>query len=292
MGMYHRTTYWWSANGGKNLTRVTTLPGGISGVAYTRQQGSRSEPSGTVFAFSSIADQTPENDGSEAQNTEDSPDSSDEDSMYTTDDSEEEELEAGASTKYVVVSEDFGATWPVSHTLPASLQDALQLVVDPTLSDILFVLSPTCLANSTDKGTTWGPCSYTPPSVSAFTSLEVISSEVMFLMRDTAVPLRTTDGGHTWTELTSAAPLFKYAGFSMSVSWSGKTLVLSGSDKSAIGRGEFGTHVWKSTDNGDSWSDETGDLVTISLGIAVWYEKDLYMTSGGEGVVVKRNFEA
>ena len=33
--------------------------------------------------------------------------------------------------------------------------------------------------------------------------------------------------------------------------------------------------VWKSTNDGDDWTDETGDLVTISPGPAVWYEKDL-----------------
>ena len=58
------------------------------------------------------------------------------------------------------------------------------------------------------------------------------------------------------------------------------------------GRQEYGTYVWKSTDDGNTWTDETGDLVTISLGAGVWYENDFYLTSGGEGILVKRNFEA
>lgn len=114
----------------------------------------------------------------------------------------------------------------------------------------------------------------------------------MFMMRSGAVPLRTTDGGSTWTELTSAAPLFKYgASMDASLSWSGKTLVLHGVDLGAIGRGEYGTSVWKSCDNGDTWSDETGDLVTISPGPGQWCENDFYFVTRGEGVTVKRNFD-
>ena len=97
----------------------------------------------------------------------------------------------------------------------------------------------------------------------------------------------------SWHELKAAAPLFKYgATMAGSLSWSGATLVLSGADLSAVGRGEYATAVWKSTNDGDDWTDETGDLVTISPGPAVWYEKDLYLVTRGEGVTVKRNFDA
>jgi len=282
--MWHRNSYWHSDNGGKNLTRETLAEGSLEDPSFFRKTGSRTEPSGTVFSLTRVDDATEKY---EEQDTEDSPDSMDEENMYT----ESMELESGDSTRYILVSEDFGVTFPVNHTMPDSLQDALTLTADPT-SSVLFVVSPTCLAYSSDKGANWGKCIITPTAGPAFSGLEVISSKVMFLMRGTAVPLRTTDGGQTFTELTSAAPMFKYAGLRMSISWSGKTIVLYGSDKGAITRGEYGTQVWKSTDNGDSWTDETGDLVTISLGRALWYEKDLYITSGGEGVIRKKNLEA
>lgn len=67
--------------------------------------------------------------------------------------------------------------------------------------------------------------------------------------------------------------------------------MLHGNDPSAIGRGEYGTVVWKSSDDGDSWVDETGDLVTISPGAGVWYDSDFYFVTRGEGICVKRNFE-
>merc|ERR1711957_1085478 len=93
-------------------------------------------------------------------------------------------------------------------------------------------------------------------------------------------------------ELSTCAPLFKYgATLDGSLSWSGNTLVLHGTDHSAINRGEYGTSVSKSHDDGESWIDETGDLVTISPGPGVWYENDFYFVTSGEGVTVKRAFD-
>jgi len=115
----------------------------------------------------------------------------------------------------------------------------------------------------------------------------------MFMLRGGAVPLRTTDGGGSWAELNSTAKIFAHgASYDGSLSWTGKTLVLTGADLSAVGRQEYATIVWKSTDDGESWTDETGDVVTISPGPGVWYENDFYFVTRGEGVMVKRNFEA
>jgi photosystem II stability/assembly factor-like uncharacterized protein len=142
------------------------------------------------------------------------------------------------------------------------------------------------------------------------------------MLRQGAVPLKTVDGGKTWAELTSPvlAKLFKHgATLAGSVSWSGKTLVLHGADMSAIGRQERvsiclqprlnptllflglakkfladknivctqATVVYKSTDDGATWTDETGDIVTVSPGQGVWYEKDFYFVTAGEGITVR-----
>jgi len=282
--MWHKSTNWYSNNGGKNLTRSIVDLGSLQhSHDYLRLKGSRTEPSGTVFTLADVY-------SSDSMDRNDSIDTTE--SMDTTEDSEEEITSSGTRTTNLLVSEDFGVTWTVK-SLPDFLQGPEQVVVNPDAEE-LFVVTSNCLAKSTDKGSTWGPCSYTPTQGSpAFTALTVISSSVMFLSRGGSLPLRTTDGGHTWTELASAAPLFKYgASYQVTPSWSGKTLVFHGNDLGAISRGAFGTKVWKSTNNGDDWSDETGDIVTISLGHAVWYEKDFYIISAGEGVMVKRNFEA
>ena len=111
----------------------------------------------------------------------------------------------------------------------------------------------------------------------------------MFIMRGGAVPLRTTDGGSSWTELNSTAKLFQYgASYDASLSWTGKTFVLTGTDHSAVGRQEYGTIVWKSTDDGDTWTDETGDIVTMGAGMSQWYEDTLYLSSAGEGIFAKK----
>jgi len=49
--------------------------------------------------------------------------------------------------------------------------------------------------------------------------------------------------------------------------------------------------VFKSTDDGATWTDETGDIVTVSMGMGYWYEKDYYLVTSGEGIIVRRNFE-
>lgn len=198
-------------------------------------------------------------------------------------------LKAG-NVRFLMTSEDFGVNWNWT-AMPATFQ-AGGLTVDPTSQSSLFGITSNCLAHSNDKGLTWSACSTASGLTGKFQALVVKDSKVMFMMRSGAVPLRTTDGGSTWTELTSAAPLYKYgASFDASLSWSGNTLVLHGNDPSAIGRGEYGTAVWKSCDAGDTWTDETGDLVTISPGPGVWYEKDFYFVTRGEGVTVKRNFD-
>mmetsp|Transcript_23684 Transcript_23684/g.50181 ORF Transcript_23684/g.50181 Transcript_23684/m.50181 type:complete len:351 (+) Transcript_23684:3-1055(+) len=192
--------------------------------------------------------------------------------------------------KYLMRSDDFGQTWNWS-ALPDDLQ-AGGLAVDPTTPHSLFALTASCLAHSTDQGRTWSRCSNATGLTGAFSKLLVKDSSVMFLLREGAVPLRTIDGGDSWHELSSCSPLFKYgATMDGSLSWSGNTLVLHGVDLSAVGREEYGTSVWKSTNDGDDWIDETGDLVTISPGPGVWYEQDFYLVTRGEGVTVKRNFE-
>ena len=49
--------------------------------------------------------------------------------------------------------------------------------------------------------------------------------------------------------------------------------------------------MFKSTDDGESWTDETGDIITVSMGMGYWYEKDYYLVTAGEGIIVRRNFE-
>ena len=80
-------------------------------------------------------------------------------------------------------------------------------------------------------------------------------------------------------QMTSALqPLAQYK-YNMEYSWSGKTLALS----TIVGR----SLIWVSTDDGDTWVDESGDYTALSGGIAQWYDNKLFLSSMGQGIVAK-----
>ena len=64
-----------------------------------------------------------------------------------------------------------------------------------------------------------------------------------------------------------------------------------GRDPTAPARGQFPTYVVATTDDGETWADWVGDLVTMSPSSAVWWDKDFYLSSAGEGIMVKRGAE-
>jgi len=292
--MFHHRSWWSSEDGGRNWVQGNNLLSGAGAFDYVREPNSRSEPSGTCFALLHAPATTPAPTAGPFDNNEVV---SNEEANEEVDYSENDRYISGVFFKpmdtvtYLMTSKDFGQTWAWVE-LPSGLQ-AEGLTIDPTNPKSLFAFSPDCLANSKDNGVTWSTCNPAPTLKGPFYKLIVKSSKVMFMLRKGVVPLRTIDGGVTWTELSATAPLFKH-GVTMDgmISWSGSTLILKGNDRSAIARGEYGTKVWKSVDDGDKWVDETGDMVTISLGQGVWYEKDFYLVTGGEGILVKRNLEA
>ena len=70
-------------------------------------------------------------------------------------------------------------------------------------------------------------------------------------------------------------------------SWTGKTLALVGSGGVQSASHPHSGFVWISRDDGDTWEDETGDLVTMNFGIGQWFEGTLYLDSSGEGLMRK-----
>ena len=321
--MFHHSHWYASADGGHNYARGTApgTPGG--GFAYVRQAGSRTQPSGLYFAMlDAPSDYDGSGDGARASAIEeaagrygaayknhadkkahaaekkrlaDAGRHNGEGRDFVVDKHNNPVMAAttgggGGNVKWIMTSTDFGANFSWAK-MPANLQTG-GFVVDPTSANSLYTMTANCLAHSVDNGATWSPCLKADGLTGSFHQLVVKDSSTMFMLRNGAVPLRTKDGGKSWAPLAAAAPLFKYgATFDASLSWTGKTLVLHGTDGSAISRAAYGTAVWKSSDDGDSWADETGDLVTISPGSGVWYETDFYFVTAGEGICVKRNFE-
>lgn len=308
-----------SASGGHNWT-LLTLPGTAAsglpgnGFDYFRQSGSRTEPAGMCFNLMTVHGKGTGGSPMRQPRADEDKDKGDDDFALAEQDwevSEEKEKDKARDSEhtrdatnrtqattpaglYLMTSHNFGRDWswsPIAKLAPW-LSDAVSITVDPTSASDLFALSPRCLAKSATAGQSWFNCSSAPGLSGTFSKLLIKDSKTMFLLRKGAVPLRTKDAGATWAPLAAAANLFTFgATMDGALSWSGGTLVLHGVDLGAIERQQYGTALWKSTDDGESFIDETSDLVTISPGPVVFYEKDLYWVTHGEGIVVKRGFD-
>jgi photosystem II stability/assembly factor-like uncharacterized protein len=100
-----------------------------------------------------------------------------------------------------MTSTDFGATFSWVQ-MPADLKTN-GFVVDPTSASSLYTVGPGCLAHSADSSKTRSPCIKATGLTGSFSQLIVKDSATMFMLRAGAVPLRTKDGGKTWTELAA-----------------------------------------------------------------------------------------
>ena len=129
----------------------------------------------------------------------------------------------------------------MSFDLPALFSRGGAALLPPCVYMHADVRSPDdVIAFSPDDDIAFSPDDVIAFLTGPFSKLVIKDSKTMFMMRSGQVPLRTKDGGATWTPLTSAAPLFKYgATFDLDISWSGKTIVMHGGDLSAIARQEY-----------------------------------------------------
>lgn len=141
------------------------------------------------------------------------------------------------------------------------------------------------------KAATPGPAPAPPPTghaglVGSFGDLAIKNSTHMIITRSNDVPLRTSDGGTTWMPMESCRLVANFR-YGMGYSWSAETLVMMGSGGTQTGDHPHAPFVWVSKDDGETWVDETGGLVTMGPGEANWYEKDFYINSMGEGIMSK-----
>merc|ERR1719399_2303478 len=108
----------------------------------------------------------------------------------------------------------------------------------------------------------------------------------MIVTRANDAPLRARDGGKRWQPLTSCASVAPFI-HSMQWSWTGKTLALFGNGGTQSKEHPHTAYVWKSTDDGDTWTDETADIVTNGASLSQWYGNELFLNSGGQGILSK-----
>jgi len=136
-----------------------------------------------------------------------------------------------------------------------------------------------------------GPPPPPPPGghaglIGSFGGMAIRNSTHMIVTRNNNVPLRTKDGGATWTPMESCRLVANFR-YGMLYSWSAVTLVMMGSGGAMTTDHPHAPFVWVSKDDGETWVDETGGLVTMGPGAANWYEGDFYINSMGEGIMYK-----
>lgn len=196
-------------------------------------------------------------------------------------------IEVHGANNYIIKNFNYGAgNWTWSR-LPVHVGRFDGFVTDPSDGGkAVYGIGRNCIAMSVDQGDSWGPCWNVSGTENNIKTLVIKDSTTMIILRNTDVPLRTTDGGATWQPLTSCARVGKMIHL-LAYSWTGKTLALFANGGDASASHGHTAYVWRSTDDGDTWTDETGDIVTNGASIGQWYEETLYLNSGGEGIMSK-----
>ena len=199
----------------------------------------------------------------------------------------------GGSSVYILKSFNFGSgmsNW--TYTLLPPHIGVPGFISDPTNPSVIYTVNAGCIAASYDTGDTWSPCWNQQPStghaglVGSFGGMAIRNSTHMIVTRNNDVPLRTKDGGATWTPMESCRLVANFRQ-GMGYSWTGETLILMGAGGAPTADHPHAPFVWVSKDDGETWVDETGGLVTMGPGEANWYEGDFYINSMGEGIMVK-----
>ena len=87
-------------------------------------------------------------------------------------------------------------------------------------------------------------------------------------------------------------------GFAFDLSWTGKTIVVHGCrygstrsgcvvDPAESAQGNKAIFVWRSTDEGDTFVDETDDMISNHPAGGHWYDGTFYISSSGQGILAK-----
>ena len=98
----------------------------------------------------------------------------------------------------------------------------------------------------------------------SFTGLLIKNESFMIVSRSGQVPLRTADGGLNWEPMDSCAAVATFRQ-ELIYSWSGTTLIMMGAGGSQTVDHPHAAFVWMSKDDGETWTDETGDVVTMAF---------------------------
>jgi hypothetical protein len=195
----------------------------------------------------------------------------------------------------ILQSDDFGATWSTSSFPSPPVDTPRSLAVDPTNPSNIWVVG----ANGISRwdGNSWSARA-SPGSKQDYRELNIspTDSSKMLLIVNGAIPMRTTDSGASWSGVTDSnvnAAATACGGACKAVgaySFSGKTIALA---MGLTTPGQTAPHVFKSQDNGASWTDEAGgNLVTVQINSVSWNGGDLILGTSGQGIVKGVGFDS
>lgn len=304
--MIHHANVLHSSAGGKNFTRVRAPERSFPPPIFTTAPHSRSEPSGKMYTIMGVPPRLTANDGfasaEEEGEEKDVVDSagtakgmmdSDATALRYAQDRARGNARGNAppAQRWIVKNNHFGSGpfdnktgWVWGAPLPVHLLEC-GLTTNPADGSTLYAVTSSCIATTHDEGQTWSPC-WTGVDY-PISGLLVKDSQTMFVTRREQVPMRTRDGGRTWRALESFAPIAT-AGFGMDLSWTGRTMMVHGVDMSKIAKGQRAVFVWRTTDDGETFVDETDDLITIHPAGGHWFNGKYYISSSGQGILAKQ----
>lgn len=148
------------------------------------------------------------------------------------------------------VSTDFGVTWEVRNPPTFSTGDIISSIAFFDKQRGLFATSRADIYSTVDGGMNWKQLRpFSVPVVSILSVGFIDSPECFAFTAYQLSPIRgyvyvTTDGGSTWNNK-------QIAEFTYSVACKGKTLYATGGDK-------LGSHLFKTTNYGQSWTKQPG----------------------------------
>jgi hypothetical protein len=195
----------------------------------------------------------------------------------------------------ILQSDDFGATWSRSSFPSPPVDTPRSIAVDPTNPSNVWIVG----ANGISRwdGNSWSARS-SPGSKQDYRELHIspTDSSKMLLIVNGATPMRTTDSGASWSGVTdsdvnAATTACNWPCKTVGAySFSGKTIAVS---MGVTTPAHTAVHVFKSQDDGASWTDQAGgNLLTVQINSVSWNGGDLILGTSGQGIVKGVGFDS
>lgn len=176
----------------------------------------------------------------------------------------------------VFKSSDAGETWAKvntgSNNIPADAR-VYDLVIDPTVTDTLYMASSAGLFQSSDAGVNWVPHGSGLVGTPQFLLMDPQDASVLYATVIGGGVYQSSDAADSWTGFSTGLPMTDPNYDWLSISPSGDDLYVAGNTYSGSTSG-----VWRRSTSGSSWEKLTqwGDAGNMAHG---WYGTQVRVTA-------------